>query len=338
MLVAAKQHNDNADFRDSSEADKAADYLSEATKDLSIFNNRKAEEFVPAVSKGSDSKYYNGDLLNVVCRNAIEIWGSVNSSSYSQKEIDQKRNELAGRFIDHYRKTGNANAIVLATLDSLEHSNTDFFSGKSNDTTNTSYIVARKLMEQYAPKPLRRRSILYICNKMRNGKCETEDLRYNLAKKGAQLYSSNPRSAALRNIIKEAKTQNINANFEKSVAFPGEKLRGNIEADNIPNLEIQMYRLPYTTSQLTGNLSLIKKLKLNPKGQNRGVFQRALLPTRNTIIFKDSFIYSTPAQPGLYLVKVVQEKANNQYNILKSQQRACFVFPSSRQTYAHSGS
>lgn len=326
MLVAAKQHKDNADFRDSSEADKAADYLSEATKDLSIFNNRKAEEFVPAISKGSDSKYYNGDLLNVVCRNAIEIWGSVNSSSYSQKEIDQKRNELAGRFIDHYRKTGNANAVVLATLDSLEHSNTDFFSGKSNDTTNTSYIVARKLMEQYAQSPCAVEAYIYICNKMRNGKCETEDLRYNLAKKGAQLYSSNPRSAALRNIIKEAKTQNINANFEKSVAFPGEKLRGNIEADNIPNLEIQMYRLPYTTSQLTGNLSLIKKLKLNPKDKIV-VYSKSITPDKEYYHFKDSFIYSAPAQPGLYLVKVVQEKANNQYSILKVSNVRALFFP-----------
>ena len=87
-----------------------------------------------------------------------------------------------------------------------------------------------------------------------------------------------------------------------------------------------MYRLPYTTSQLTGNLSLIKKLKLNPKDKIV-VYSKSITPDKEYYHFKDSFIFSAPAQPGLYLVKVVQEKANNQYSILKVSNVRALFFP-----------
>lgn len=315
MLVAAKMHTINSDFRDPTEGNRAVECILEATKDLTVFNNRKAAEFMPAVKKGGASKYYNGDLLSVVCRNAANALNNIRNTSYSREEIRQKLHDIESRFIGHYRKTGNADAVVLATLDSLSRNNHEYYFGKYNDTTNTSYTLARKLMEQYVQSPCAVEAYIYICGKMKSGECETEDLRYSLAKRGAQMYAKNPRSAVLRNIMKEMKTQNVFARFVKNAAFPGETLRGEIKADNTGKMEIQMFRLPYTAMQINGNSELARKFKPGAKDKI-AVYTKSVTPDKELFHFKDSFSYSAPAEPGVYLLKNAQNKDADSYCIL----------------------
>ncbi len=315
MLVAARMHSNNSDFRDPTEGNRAIECILEATKDLTVFNNRKAAEFMPAVKKGGASKHYNGDLLSVVCRNAANALNNMRNTSFTREEIQQKRRDIESRFIDHYRKAGNADAVVLATLDSLSRESNDYFSGKYNDTTHTSYTLARKLMEQYAQNPCAVEAYIYICGKMRSGECETEDLRYSLAKKGVQLYAKNPRAAVLRNIMKEMKTQNVFASFAKNTAFPSETLRGKINADNAKNIEIQMFRLPYTAMQIESDRELARKFKPNAKN-GITVYSKSITADKEYFHFKDSFSYSAPAEPGVYMFKNAQNKDADSYSIL----------------------
>lgn len=326
MLAAARQYSDVADYRAPDESNKAVEYLVEATKDLNIFNNRKAEEFLPIISKGNDSKYYNGDLMNVVCRYVADALKDARSLTYSRKDRDRMCQDLEGRFIDHYRKAGNKEAFVMATLDSLQRHNYDYFTGEYSDTTHTSYVLAHKLMKQYAQSPCAVEVYIYICNKMKSGNCATEDLRYSLAQKGAQLYAKNPRSGVLRNIIKEIKTQNIDVDFAKNVAFPGEKLRGNIAADNVKNIEIQMFRLPYSVTQIEENFSLIRNFK--PNIMNKiVVYSKKITTNKEYFHFKDSFYYSVPAQPGIYMLKTAQEKNKHPYALLYVSKLRTLFFP-----------
>lgn len=315
MLVAARMHSDNSDFRDPTEGNKAVECIIEATKDLTIFCNRKSAEFMPAIKKGSESKFYNNDLLNVVCRNAADALNDIRNTSFSREEIQQKRRDIESRFIDHYRKAGNADAVVLATLDSLNRENSEYYSGKYSDTTRTSYKLARKLMEQYAQSQCAIEAYIYLCGKMKTGECETEYLRYDIAKKGAQMYANNPRSAALRNIIKEMKVQDVYAAFAKSIAFPGETLRGEVKADNAKDIKIQMFRLPYTVMQIENNYKLVRKFKPDAK-HKISIYTKSITANKELFHYKDSFSFAAPKEPGVYMIKNTQNRDANSYSIL----------------------
>lgn len=324
--VAGNLHSAFSGYRDKEEWKKALDCLAEAVKDMTVFKGHKANEYIPAIETGKDAKYYGNDMLNVVCRNITDILKSSNGP-YSDEETKAVRRDIEHRFINQYRTDGNKDAVVLATLDSIEKENSDFFTGEYGDTLKTAYKSAMDLARQYASSTCAVEAYIYICSNMRDGECETEELRYRLAQKGASLYADNPRSAVLRNIIKRIKSENVQINLKKKLVYAGEKSKGFVSISNISNPKIRLYATPYTAFQTKDDPKLIRNFNTG-KAPCTAIFQKSIATDGKDYFHdKDSFTYTAPAQPGIYLMNIASAKSPNYNRIVYVSNLRMMFFP-----------
>lgn len=77
----------------------------------------KAADFIPFVEKGRDAAYFNGDLLNVIVRRAV------NNLSGKANECHEQKAAWYGSTLRVYRNKGNRQAELLMMLDSVDEAN-----------------------------------------------------------------------------------------------------------------------------------------------------------------------------------------------------------------------
>ena len=87
--------------------------LSMSTPDLLL--NSKASDYVPFVVQGKNADFFNGDLLNIVARQAINGVTELNLP-----ESDTLCRNWYATLLSLYRKTGNREAELLCMLDSID--------------------------------------------------------------------------------------------------------------------------------------------------------------------------------------------------------------------------
>lgn len=309
MLVSANMYYEHSSYNNKDYGDKAIARLLEATKNLDVFQGEKAEKYVPAINKGKDAKYFGNDLVNVVCRNAISRLKDNSNDSYTDRERSQMRRDLEHRFINCYRANGNKDAIVLTTLDSIKNDNSDYVCTEFSDTLKPVYNAVKTLAKQYASSPCAVEAYIYMCECIATEETETDILKYQLAKKGADLYSANPRAAILRNIMKSLKKQEFNTGLDNNLLFPGEKIKGNVSFHNIRQPELNLYPTTYTAKQIAENSKLIRDFKA--AGNSKTTLYSGNI-TSNEDIFskKDSFECNAPQKTGVYILKLSDSKSS----------------------------
>ena len=309
MLVSANMYYEHSSYNNKDYGDKAIARLLEATKNLDVFLGEKVEKYVPAINKGKDAKYFGNDLVNVVCRNAISRLKDNSNDSYTDRERSQMRRDLEHRFINCYRANGNKDAIVLTTLDSIKNDNSDYVCTEFSDTLRPVYNAVKTLAKQYASSPCAVEAYIYICECIATEETETDILQYQLAKKGADLYSANPRAAILRNIMKSLKKQEFNTGLDNNLLFPGEKIKGNVSFHNIRHPELNLYPTTYTAKQIAENSKLIRDFK--GAGNSKPTLYSGNI-TSNEDIFskKDSFECNAPQKTGVYILKLSDSKSS----------------------------
>lgn len=309
MLVSANMYYEHSSYNNKDYGDKAVARLLEATKNLDVFKGEKAEKYVPAINKGKDAKYFGNDLVNVVCRNAISRLKDNSNDSYTDRERSQMRRDLEHRFINCYRANGNKDAIVLTTLDSIKNDNSDYVCTEFSDTLKPVYNAVKTLAKQYASSPCAVEAYIYMCECIATEETETDILKYQLAKKGADLYSANPRAAILRNIMKSLKKQEFNTELDNNLLFPGEKIKGNVSFHNIRQPELNLYPTTYTAKQIAENSKLIRDFK--GAGNSKTTLYSGNI-TSNEDIFskKDSFECNAPQKTGVYILKLSDSKSS----------------------------
>ena len=309
MLVSANMYYEHSSYNNKDYGDKAIARLLEATKNLDVFLGEKVEKYVPAINKGKDAKYFGNDLVNVVCRNAISRLKDNSNDSYTDRERSQMRRDLEHRFINCYRANGNKDAIVLTTLDSIKNDNSDYVCTEFSDTLRPVYNAVKTLAKQYASSPCAVEAYIYMCECIATEETETDILKYQLAKKGADLYSANPRAAILRNIMKSLKKQEFNTGLDNNLLFPGEKIKGNVSFHNIRHPELNLYPTTYTAKQIAENSKLIRDFK--GAGNSKPTLYSGNI-TSNEDIFskKDSFECNAPQKTGVYILKLSDSKSS----------------------------
>ncbi len=309
MLVSANMYYEHSSYNNKDYGDKAIARMLEATKKLDVFLGEKAEKYVPAINKGKDAKYFGNDLVNVVCRNAISRLKDNSNDSYTDRERSQMRRDLEHRFINCYRANGNKDAIVLSTLDSIKNDNSDYVCTEFSDTLRPVYNAVKTLAKQYASSPCAVEAYIYICECIATEETETDILKYQLAKKGADLYSANPRAAILRNIMKSLKKQEFNTELNNNLLFPEEKIKGNVSFHNIRQPELNLYPTTYTAKQIAENSKLIRDFKA--AGNSKTTLYSGNI-TSNEDIFskKDSFECNAPQKTGVYIMKLSDSKSS----------------------------
>lgn len=259
-LALARLHADRQRYDDPAEGDMALACYAAATVDLSIFEGHKTSEFIPATIIKNDSRYFGHDLLAFVCREAVPGLANVNYSSTDADSVAAMRRNLSHRFIEHYRAAGNGNAVVLATVDSLEREGALFITHEGQ-TDSSSYKVARQLIEQYDGNTCAVEAYIYACQWLRN-KTKGRKECLELARLGAKKYASNKRSNDLRNIELDITRPRCTANMPDRLPYEGKSVNVKISGVNVQKARLAFYRLPYTARNLPGidNEKLRKKV------------------------------------------------------------------------------
>ena len=259
-LALARLHADRQRYDDPAEGDMALACYAAATADLNIFEGHKTSEFIPATVIKNDSRYFGHDLLAFVCREAVLGIANVNYSSTDADSVAAMRRNLSHRFIEHYRAAGNGNAVVLATMDSLEREGALFITHEGQ-TDSSSYKVARQLIEQYDGSTCAVEAYIYACQWLRNiPKNRKECL--ELARLGIAEYASNKRTNELRNIEFDITRPRCTAYIPDNLPYEGKSVAVRINGVNVQKARLAFYRLPYTARNLPGidNEKLRKKV------------------------------------------------------------------------------
>lgn len=258
-LALARLHADRQRYDDPAEGDKALARYKAATADLNIFEGHKTSEFIPATVIKNDSRYFGHDLLAFVCREAIQGLCNVNYSSADADSIADMRRSLSHRFISHYSKAGNGNAVILATLDSLEREGT-LFAVPDGPADSSGYKAARQLVEQYDESTCAVEAYIYMCQFLRNAdKNRGECLK--LARLGIAEYASNKRTNELRNIEFDITRPRCTANMPDRLPYEGKSVNVKISGVNVQKARLAFYRLPYNARTLPFPNNDYKKLR-----------------------------------------------------------------------------
>ena len=258
-LALARLHADRQRYDDPAEGDMALACYAAATVDLSIFEGHKTSEFIPATIIKNDSRYFGHDLLAFVCREAVPGLANVNYSSTDADSVAAMRRNLSHRFIEHYRAAGNGNAVVLATVDSLEREGALFITHE-RQTDSSSYKVARQLIEQYDGNTCAVEAYIYACQWLRN-KTKGRKECLELARLGAKKYASNKRSNDLRNIELDITRPRCTANMPDRLPYEGKSVNVKISGVNVQKARLAFYRLPYNARTLPFPNNDYKKLR-----------------------------------------------------------------------------
>lgn len=258
-LALARLHADQQRYDDPAEGDMALACYAAATADLSIFEGHKTSEFIPATIIKNDSRYFGHDLLAFVCREAVPGLANVNYSSTDADSVAAMRRNLSHRFIEHYRAAGNGNAVVLATVDSLEREGALFITHEGQ-TDSSSYKVARQLIEQYDGNTCAVEAYIYACQWLRN-KTKGRKECLELARLGAKKYASNKRSNDLRNIELDITRPRCTANMPDRLPYEGKSVNVKISGVNVQKARLAFYRLPYNARTLPFPNNDYKKLR-----------------------------------------------------------------------------
>lgn len=259
-LALARLHADRQRYDDPAEGDMALACYAAATADLNIFEGHKTSEFIPATVIKNDSRYFGHDLLAFVCREAVLGIANVNYSSTDADSVAAMRRNLSHRFIEHYRAAGNGNAVVLATMDSLEREGT-LFAVPDGPADSSGYKAARQLIEQYGESTCAVEAYIYMCQFLRNAdKNRGECLK--LARLGIAEYASNKRTNELRNIEFDITRPRCTAYIPDNLPYEGKSVAVRINGVNVQKARLAFYRLPYTARNLPGidNEKLRKKV------------------------------------------------------------------------------
>ena len=258
-LALARLHADRQRYDDPAKGDMALAFYAAATADLSIFEGHKTSEFIPATIIKNDSRYFGHDLLAFVCREAVPGLANVNYSSTDADSVAAMRRNLSHRFIEHYRAAGNGNAVVLATVDSLEREGALFITHEGQ-TDSSSYKVARQLIEQYDGNTCAVEAYIYACQWLRN-KTKGRKECLELARLGAKKYASNKRSNDLRNIELDITRPRCTANMPDRLPYEGKSVNVKISGVNVQKARLAFYRLPYNARTLPFPNNDYKKLR-----------------------------------------------------------------------------
>lgn len=90
-----------------------------ALSDSTLLLNTSTKNYVPFIELGKASEYYHHDLYHLLVSRAIDAFSTIRLATGSPLMFPQIE-RLYRDMIQAYRKTGNADAVVLATLDYLE--------------------------------------------------------------------------------------------------------------------------------------------------------------------------------------------------------------------------
>lgn len=215
-----------------------------------LLRQTKAADYLPLVVEGKDADLFNGDLLNVILRQAIS---SVNVWIWDG--LERQLQEWYGSALDIYRQAGMREAELMLMLDSVDAvSSEDSYARWLVDESS----LTLKERERRVLESPRCRAYFYLLSRFsdlpQSVKVYEQMLRLTDVTQGRKMkwaqeacarYASSPYLLQIRNWMADAVSPKITWTLQQQRLFyPSRKVAAALQHRNVPSAEIIWYELP----------------------------------------------------------------------------------------------
>lgn len=272
--------------RDTAAAAKAHAHLMAATRDVALLGTTHTTGFLPVLTKGTDSRLYDDDMLSLIGRDLL----------FSEHADRQEKQDFARRMIQYYKEKGNRSAALLATLDSIGNAG----SGIPGDEWKALLSTA----QDYEDLPLNVETYTALMEAAHPsaGAEEADSCRMALARRGVELYGKQPQANYLRNVIARMEQPSLHLRTEQSALYPGKTYTLALEGRNIRKVSLRLTRLDAAANDTrlqTGNWRAIRKIK-----QTGSLVLNRDLPAAPPWHRQEDSLRLTAPSPGVYLCEL----------------------------------
>lgn len=232
----------------------------------------KAADFIPFVEKGKDAAYFNGDLLNVIVRRAVEGRRDGTDAARVQQA------EWYGNALKVYRNKGNRQAELLMMLDSVGVRNDvsayyrmmpPYWTTPTEEETekkvltSSQYLTYKKMLDKFGDLPLS--TEIYIAMMKLP---VTSALQVKWAEEGIRKYPAYPRTAVLKNRVAELQNPFVSLDLSFQL-YPEREASCEAEHRHLGGAELRWYLMPdrYSAEDLR---NVDRKGKLKAEAMKNG--------------------------------------------------------------------
>ncbi|KAA6322140.1 hypothetical protein EZS27_028286, partial [termite gut metagenome] len=271
---------------------KVLEHTRAALLDSLLLLNTSSKTYIPFAETGETSSYYGHDMYHLLALRGTKALRSISSLSDKDSVVTAEASVLFHNMIDTYRKRNNRNAVVLATLDSLNWNGREvpeeqldkLIAEYGNQEVCAEVYLAKA---QYANQNRKYTDALRICNEA-------------IAK-----YPKYKRTDALENLKQEILNPHLTVNTSNQT-YPNAELALTLNYRNLDGFTVEFHKV---------NLpALSPKLKAHPdkvfyKTYCRKVGSQHLsLPRPEGYSYQDTVITVKAPQTGVYLMRIVAGK------------------------------
>lgn len=322
---------------------KSYEYLMRSLKDVDLLGKASADAFKPIVIKGTASKYFHHDMLNMLGMAAINSLsgssayvehtykqtGRMDSIPYwsaemfLQTRIPQASpyDYMAGALqvyqilLRYYTNHSMPDAILMTDLDRLNfiEDNLTVLTDHTPLVSSPYYKQLQEMSEKYASLDACAEVYKQMAEFARSKSDLVEALR--LVREGIRRYPHYDRINALKNIEREILNPRLSCNFN-SIAYPGDSLALKVTYCNLPSAVLQLYRVNLPAS--SEKLSAVGSKGLPSAYLKRLTSQEMNFYPTPDYHDKDTVFNMIVPEEGIYLVELSsrQKSVSPSYSIL----------------------
>ena len=218
---------------------KSIEHYCRAMDNPELLSKAKAATYIPFVIEGgSDSKYFHGDLLNIIARTCCSSLSSMTDQALKPYE---KALQLYHTSLQIYRKQNNREAEFFIMLDSLKAEGRHPYLFKSYDNFRKG---CQLLITEFGDLDVCMEAYIELVNSFeRSGDNKSA---YEYAVKGLKKYPHSKRASVLKNRINAITEPRVSIDMPQMQSFPGQKDSISIFATNLTKGELRFYRTNYS--------------------------------------------------------------------------------------------
>lgn len=282
---------------------KCRGHFKASLSDCEALANAKTTDWLPLLTEGGDSKYFDGDMLHVL----FYAWAQ--SGRAEEEELEETRSSVAAL----YRRRGNTDAALLLTLDSLRKERQErVVAGRldGNDLFNQYSALA----EKNADSPL----CVRIYEEMTDFKHlygsgspyaqANDSILVAMAHRGIQLCGGTKagnQANRLRNFISETGQPSAEIKVYADTYMPGESDRMRLRSRNLRKIGLRMVKLTESRAEYDSWSYKERKAK-TAQGRKQAHTTYYDIPSANPWAWQETEkTFTAPAAPGVYQMELV---------------------------------
>ena len=227
--------------------------LQASVENIEMLAQTRATDYLPVFNVGRDSKsIYHNDLLSVLLRTYLQA-----TNQFSL----EKRCEMAGKVISHYRKSGNRPATMMSQLDSVA-----LHGGYvKNLSESPAFRRLLNLKDEYSDISLSSevyKALLHFGSSQANSNWPNDSLLLSLANEGIRRLGKNKDTKCLQEYVYSMQQPRMNGDFVGTL-YPEKSYTLKLNVTNVQHLRLLF--IPGEADQIMQGKKTIKVRQLMKK-------------------------------------------------------------------------